>query len=351
MSENFSLILKLPVITEACSQSCNEVVDSVNELSEKWILDIDLRGKNLASLPKFLPNYQFVTSLNLSRNNLADEIDWLIHLKRLKKLDLSHNKIKKIADVCGSALSLEYIDVSFNLLEDLPEWVLFSEKVRTLNLGFNPLNKSNNDYLKKAKWKSIEICHLENLNLSSLPPCLHLAKNLRELYLGRAHSKSQMPVRYMDNTIWQFPDNLPSSLTLLDVSHVKLYNFECEWRNLVNLQVLKATGSVSFKPHDKLIYLLSQLKNFEIHLLQVIHWLSDDFVILKNLEVCDMSECKIFLLPKKFGYLSQLHFVNLSFNNLTVIPKSFELLYSLKHLDLYSSGVETFECDLNCLPR
>ncbi len=69
------------------------------------------------------------------------------------------------------------------------------------------------------------------------------------------------------------------------------------------------------------------------------------------LETCDLSSCKIVLLPKDFGCLKNLGFINLSFNKLTMLPKSFEQFHSLNHLDLYHAGIETIECNLASLPR
>ena len=59
----------------------------------------------------------------------------------------------------------------------------------------------------------------------------------------------------------------------------------------------------------------------------------------------------MFLLPKDFGCLNNLCFINVSFNKLTVLPKSFEQFHNLNHLDLYYAGIETIECNLAKLPR
>lgn len=213
---------------------------------QQWILKIDWKQKSLTSVPQFRPEYQFCTTLNLSGNNLEGGIEWLNHLKRLEFLDLSHNKFTHVADVCGSALTLEHVNLSHNLLKDLPEWILLLEKVKILNLGYNPLGKTSHGHLKKAKWKSIEICYLENLNLVSIPDCLECASNLKELYLGNARDDFNKPYIYESNSIWKMP-TLPSSISKLDISNVYLANLEYNWKHLANLKELKARGNVNKK--------------------------------------------------------------------------------------------------------
>jgi Leucine-rich repeat (LRR) protein len=228
---------------------CQEgIPDKLNAESEQWILQIDWRQKGLTSLPEYLQKYQFCTSLNLSGNNLEGGIDWLIHLKRLQLLDLSRNKFSKLTDVCGSVSTLEYLDLSHNHMRELPEWILLLEKVRNLNLSCNPLEKSFHIYLKKAKWKSIEVCKLENINLVSIPDCIQSACNLKELYIGNVNANTFFHKSLFygsNNTLWKIPEMLPSSLSVLDLSNVQLSNFEYEWKNLPNLTELRAKGNVN----------------------------------------------------------------------------------------------------------
>ncbi|KAK4021124.1 leucine-rich repeat protein soc-2 [Daphnia magna] len=309
--------------------NCEEGTQELSRAdSGQWILKIDWSYKSLSSVPEFLQNYQLCTILNLSGNNLDGGIDWLIHLKRLELLDLSRNKFSKIADACGSVSTLKYLDLSYNLLSELPEWILLLQKVKKLNLSCNPLEKSFHIHLKKAKWKNVEICNLENVNLVSIPDCLQSAYSLKELYLGNVNNNKYFhkSMFYQNNALWRIPELLPSSLSILDLSYVHLSNFEYDWKQLPNLKELRVRGNDLF-------------------------WPSDDFTILTKLEMCDFSCCKMFLLPKDFGCLKNLCFINLSFNKLTVLPQSFEQFQNLYHLDLYHAGLETIECNLTQLPR
>lgn len=232
-------------LSTTISMLSNKIESLLNEEPDQWILDIDLGGKSLNSIPNFLPKYQFCMYLNLSGNNLNGNIDWLIHLKRLKVLDLSHNKLEELADVCGSVSTLEELNISHNLLKELPEWILLLESVRSLDLSHNPLQKTCHIHLNKAKWGNIEVCHLENLNLVSIPNCLLTAKKLKCLFLGTAINNSLKSYLYQNNVIWCIPEQLPPSLSLLDLSYVSLTNLEYDWKRLINLKEFRARGNVS----------------------------------------------------------------------------------------------------------
>lgn len=233
---------------------------SSNCLSEQWILEVDWKQKGLSLMPEFNQKYQFCTVLNLSRNNLVDDVDWLIHLKRLEVLDLSENKLSKIADVCGSTATLQYLNLSCNCFEELPEWILFLEKVRTLNLSYNPLHGTFHLHLKKAKWRNVQICHLENLNLMSVPECLLSSNSLKELYLGDSKiCPLQKDVICKHNALWKAPTFLPPTLVVLDLSYINLSNLDCDWKSLINLKELRTRGNVRYVVLSYIEYIQYQL--------------------------------------------------------------------------------------------
>lgn len=185
-----------------------------------WIAKVDLSNTGITKMPELKKNLLFITKLNLSCNFLECNIDWLIHLKRLKWLDLSQNKLTKLPGGFGSTHTLEHLDISHNLLKDLPEWVLLIEKVKFISLGFNPLRESAFlRHLNMAKWKNAEICHLENMGLTSIPDCLQNSCSLRELYAGNVQqppTTSSIIGSSGSNCLWSI-QTLPSSDKIIDV--------------------------------------------------------------------------------------------------------------------------------------
>lgn len=222
-----------------------------SEVVTTWVEKVDFSSTKIIKLPELKKNQLLITWLNLSGNLLGCKIDWLIHLKRLKWLDLSHNMITLLAETCGSIGTLEHFNVSHNQLKDLPEWVLELEKVEYLNLGFNPLSRDSlfHQHVQHiAHWKNIKICYLQNMDLSTIPNCLRNAHSLKELYMGNPSSPfavcSSKPIGA--NCLWSIHhDSLPSSLEVLECSHVQLAILACNWNKMVNLIHLKVQGNVN----------------------------------------------------------------------------------------------------------
>ena len=304
------------ILAEECAEERSEEV--------LWILDVDLSRTSLAELPKLQNNYQFCTKLNLSGNNLKGSVTWLLNLKRLQWIDLSHNDLTELSDVCASISNLLHLNVSHNNLSQLPEWIWFLEKIVELNLSYNPISRASQFHYKVAKWKKIQVCNLENTNLVLVPESLKSAPELRELYVGNGLSTSSFDHTF--NNLWIFPEPLPPGLCSLDVSNVCLPNMETNWKSLHQLRQFRAsTNNISWFPYD----LLS----------------------LDKLEECDLSSNQLLVLPTDFGMMHNLRYINFSYNRLVVIPKSFERLTNLRHLDLYSNLIESFQCDIGNLSR
>lgn len=213
------------------------------QVSGEYLTVIDLSHIGICMLPKFTKQLQFCTELRLAGNKLKGPVSWLVQLKRLQCLDLSYNQLSEVADVCGSVSTLHDVNLSHNCLTEFPEWVLMLENVKNLNLGFNPLSKLCHTHCKGAKWYQVEVCHLEMLNLVSLPECLQRAYYLRELYLGSVSNTEVKPL-CDNNSFWNIPKQLPHSLEVLELSHVNISSLEHDWQAISNLRKLVARGNV-----------------------------------------------------------------------------------------------------------
>jgi len=286
------------------------------------LIEIDLSRTSLEELPDFQNRFQYCTTLNLSGNNLKGGIPCLRNLKRLRWIDLSHNSLTKLSDVCGSISTLMHLNISHNNISELPEWILYLDKVIELNLGYNPISTTFQKSYQVAKWKILQVCNLENSHLITVPKCLESAPNLKELYIGNGIPDSQSTA----NKLSFIPKLLPSSLHCIEISHLGIVNLESNWSSLDNLKELRARGNY-------------------------ISWFSYDLMLLTSLQVCDLSNNQLTFIPKDFGLLKNLYYINLAFNRITALPQSFEDLKHLKHLDLYSNLVESIEFDFANLSR
>ena len=135
---------------------------------------------------------------------------------KLKSLTLSECKISKIYNLNKSPL--ETLNVNYNKLSELPE---IPDSVANLDVSFNAIRSLNNlsSSLKSLNLRHNELSHIpklpdnlevfdcsENQNLKGLPI---LPDNIKMLYLN-------------DCNIFEFPNELPKKLTILECAENKL---------------------------------------------------------------------------------------------------------------------------------
>ncbi len=174
-----------------------------NKENLKSVTSLDLRGKQISSLPRGLfQNLQNLEELNLSENQILsfnkEDFD---DLKNLKKLDLSRNQIDHLAEGGPKALAnLTELDLSTNQIRSLgKEFISMLKKLETLNL-------SNNKIRDLPKDKFENPLQLLNLNLSG-------------------------------NSIRSFDEEFLTAL--VNLKELKLSNNEKLWLKEENIQFLK----------------------------------------------------------------------------------------------------------------
>lgn len=121
-----------------------------------------------------------MTNANLSNNTLASVPASLLQLNKLKKLNLSHNRINCLPNVSQWSPSLSMVDLSSNSLVSIPASLLQLSKLEKLNLSRNRINC----FPDVPQWSpSLSMVDLSNNHLSSLPMNIS-ASGLTTLYLG-----------------------------------------------------------------------------------------------------------------------------------------------------------------------
>nr|CAB3263517.1 leucine-rich repeat-containing protein 40-like [Phallusia mammillata] len=142
------------------------------------ILVLLLQHNNLSSLPSFIANLKSCEKLDASHNNLS-EVSFACE-SNLKYLNLSHNSLKALN--IGYFISLRFVDLSNNQLTIFPEGVCSLSKVEQLYLRNNSISSS---------------------------PSLENCASLKELYMG-------------NNKLAVFPENLPKSISILELRDNKI---------------------------------------------------------------------------------------------------------------------------------
>ncbi|KAK8084309.1 hypothetical protein PG997_005580 [Apiospora hydei] len=103
---------------------------------------LDLHGNTMISVPLGLRRLQFLTSLNLSSNKLANNcLEVISQVTCLRDLKLGNNLLYGAMDPCFSKLeNLEILDLHGNEITALPEGIENLTRLRILNLNENAID-------------------------------------------------------------------------------------------------------------------------------------------------------------------------------------------------------------------
>lgn len=148
--------------------------------SMTWIKSLDLRGLGLDRIPKQVATMTWLESLDVTGNQL-DNIDSLVNLVNLTRLNCSKNFIQKISESLFTNLTkLRFINIGHNCVNSIPSQIQYlvnleyctmdNNIIRFIPLEIKFLSKLTKLYLKNNFIESIpiEICELKNLSILNL---------------------------------------------------------------------------------------------------------------------------------------------------------------------------------------
>lgn len=255
-------------------------------------LDNNYRGVNFNKIFKKLPNLE---SLDLSRNKsewdsfLNTYCDFSL-LKKLKRINLSKNDIRKFPIELKKLLYLTSIDISESRLTQFP--------------------------------------------------------------LDLSESKSLMQINFSNNHLEQFNRTikLPYSLESLNLENCSINEFPTHiffWGSFPNLVILNLSfNNITRLPLE--LFTLKKLKHLYLNSNKITE-LPKNLIInnLKFLEYLDLSSNYLSIIPFWLGDLPQLQTLDLSTNNFTTIPQSFSQLTNLTNVILDEHEIEDMTSLIN----
>jgi hypothetical protein len=118
--------------------------------SKNHIIDINIEGANLKSLPDTIANLKSLRFLSLRSNQLKTLPDIIGKIKKLEFLDVSFNQLESLPDTIGQLTSLIELYLSSNRLNILPDTIANLTTLQHLQLN------SNNIILSEKDKKNIE---------------------------------------------------------------------------------------------------------------------------------------------------------------------------------------------------
>lgn len=176
-----------------------------------FFTDLDMSGKNIDALNKFIEEAKEALNVNLSTNNIPDPT-FLKELPNIIHLDLSHNKVKNITAFTNEELfvNLKYLDLKSNKFTELPAFKL--PKLEYLDISDNKLEKVNEAWTGHP---SLKIFKSIDNKFKTMAPFKAMPK-LKELYLQNNAISSLLGCEGLD------------SLEKLNVRHNKIEKIEEE---------------------------------------------------------------------------------------------------------------------------
>ncbi|XOF32829.1 MAG: COR domain-containing protein [Candidatus Electrothrix sp. YB6] len=158
-----------------------EVLQEIEKAKASGATELDLRGRELTTVPPEIGQLTNLRVLDLIGNQLTSLPPEIGQLTKLTELDLSFNQLTALPQEIYQLTNLTRLDLSLNQLSSLPQEIGQLTKLTRLNLRFNQLSSLPS-----------EICQLTNLmglsldsnRLTALPPELFQLTNLTTLFLG-----------------------------------------------------------------------------------------------------------------------------------------------------------------------
>ena len=259
-------------------QLLNEIVKGLDKLQKLGLSKNGLENNDLVELaPCFQRVYRKV---DVSRNNLDDEIGDLEFFKNLKILDISYNRLgkdacEKIANFLRKSENIEVLDLSNNIIrsqgfEKLCQGLCLNKTLKTLKVSRNEIEKIKifQDLKEKLSIKRLELSG-NPLDLEALE-CLFQEKKpnlleeiaLDDMNLGELLRKSQNSSNCQKNlrknpalTIEKetnFPDSSPKTnksglIKLVFIENSEIFENKLSTTlNFANLQSLSLEKSPLF---------------------------------------------------------------------------------------------------------
>jgi len=298
-------------------------VQGMDKLSS--LINLDLMGNGLNTLPEFFSDIKSLKVLRLDYNKLRNLPDSFCNLSSLQDLNLCHNLLMALPESFGNLSSLIILDLRENILNSLPDSFGELNSLKILRLDGCKLKKIPRSF---GNLSMLQELTLKDNELTSLPKSFGNLSTLRKLSLLNSGLKS------LPETI----GNL-KSLEFLHLGRNKLSSLPDSMENLLSLEILSLSGN-QFSIFPELITKLKNLKSLSIDNNQITS-LPNSIDKLSFLEELHLQGNNLINLPSSIGNLKSLEILSLRGNVLNTIPESIGNLKSLKKLYLNNNQLVT----------
>ncbi|KAG7207977.1 hypothetical protein KM043_009557 [Ampulex compressa] len=270
---------------------------------------LHLQNNLLEKLPSEVGTLRKLEKLNLSNNKLESLCPQFYNLTELQELNLKYNAIKDIDPRIGDLIMLCHLDLSYNSLTELPIGMGYMVRLLSLDVSHNMLTELPPDITNMRVLQTLDASFNQ---LEVIPPMGELRK--------------VETVMLQTNKLTTFPDM--SGCVLLKVLHLadnKIAEFD-----------MSCLGGVY------------QLKTLTLGNNQI-KTISEEIIQLLNLEILDLSHNDISVIPHCIGVMPNLKQFLVEGNNIKNVRAdiircgTFRILKHIRE-SLKSTNMTTKEC-------
>lgn len=302
------------------------------------ITKLDLRNKQLTSIPSEINTLFSLTSLDLSINQftlIPTEVflgknRFVFIPSLLKSLNLANNQLKQIPEAIGGLQSLESLDLSQNQISKIPQALGTLPQLKELHLKGNQFILFPRELRKLSK---LEVLDLSNNNLISVSLTISDLSGLKKLILKHNNL----------TTISNEIGNL-SKLKKLDVAENRLDGIPPGIFKLPNLKELRLENNkiTDIPTQISELTTLSELSLFYNQITIV----PREVCKLTQLNVLRLSQNEITDIPEEIGELSELELLTLFHNKISSIPRGIGKLSTLNNLSFSSNEISEIPVEI-----
>ena len=293
-------------------------------LCSKYLKVLYIHKNQLSSIPEEISQLQFLKILTISNNNLSNLPNSISKLQYLEELDFSDNSFNELPDFCCK--SLKILKIARNQISTIPKSsiLLHNELLQEFYCSGNNISSLENIY----SIKSLRILHCNQNKISSIDDRICNLLFIEELFLNENQIDSisnkiieckQLHTIYLqDNQISIIPKEL------LFVSNLRLSG------NFLPRELTKIFTTIN--------ELGCSLDLTEMNLISP----PEEILYLTNLHSIDLSNNQIEKFDFDMSKLSKLSKILLAKNSITSLPDWFGNFTCLNHLLLDHSPLVEF---------
>ncbi|CAO3597686.1 unnamed protein product [Absidia cylindrospora] len=309
----------------------------------KGLQQLRLTNNDYATVPSSIQHVRSLKQLNLSGNRLRDlQHDELHKIEGLRALRVYNNELDSLPSSFASFKHLTTLYISNNSFTSFPDVICQITTLECLDVSFNKINTFPDEMGQLVNLESLFA--IANRISGPLPPCFAKLEKLQEL-----------DVRQNFITDLDVLCDLPKlELVSVDYNSISIANYD--FLHLRRLKMYKnhlTQFSLTRRPDDTLAshtLMSSRLTELNLSNCKLSSLPDDVFVYTTFIEHLVLDSNTINCIPSSIGSLRKLVRLSVQNNNLDSLPAEIAKLHELKILDAQKNNLKTLPKEIWLCP-